>query len=110
MINLKAWPKWQQLWFFGILIGFWISGAIFAFEQGNKAYFHTDETTEQMTISAATHYVDHGFFENYLLPTYPPFGHAPGGTPRQEPFVYTHYLAGPDLVLGSFIKVFGKSA
>lgn len=107
---LKKWPLWQKIWFFGILVGFWLSGAVFAYRHGNHANFSTDETTEQMSIFAANNYLDQGFFKNFLLPTYPPFGHAPDGKIRHEPFVYNHYLAGPDLVLGLWMKIFGRDA
>lgn len=109
MHRLKAWPKWLKFCFFGALIIFWFSGLRFAYKQGNQAHFHTDQTTESMTIFASQHYLDHGFFKNYLLPTYPAFGHAPGGALRTEPFVYHHYLAGPDLTLGLFLKVVGRA-
>jgi hypothetical protein len=103
-------PRWQQAWFWVILGAFWLSGVTFAYKHGNRPHFHTDSSTEGMTIHAAEHYLEHGFFKNYLLPTYPPFGHDPNGKIRTEPFVYTHYLAGPDLVLGLLMKVFGRDA
>lgn len=103
-----GWPRWQKIWFFGILGTFWLSGAIFSYQIGNKTYFHTDSSTEGMSVFAAQHYYDHGIFENYLLPTYPPFGHDPNEKQRTEPFVYNHYLAGPDLVLWAEMKIFGR--
>lgn len=102
-----GWPLWQRVVFFGVLAWFWVSGLIFSHSIGNATYFHTDSSTEGMTLFAADHYLKHGFFENYLLPTYPPFGHDPTGTARNEPFVYNHYLAGPDLTLAAFLKVVG---
>lgn len=106
--QMKSWPLWQKAWFWGVLSVFWITGANFSRNLGNQTYFHTDGSTESMTIFAANHYLDHGFFANYLLPTYPPFGKDPEGNERTEPFVYNHYLAGQDLVLGGFMKVFGR--
>ncbi len=103
-----TWPTWQKLVFFGVLLWFWLAGAIFSYRIGNTSYFHTDSSTEGMTIFAGTHYLEHGFFENYLLPTYPPFGHDPSGKPRTEPFVYNHYLAGPDIIMALVLKVFGR--
>ncbi|MEW6056187.1 MAG: hypothetical protein AB1540_06205 [Bdellovibrionota bacterium] len=108
--HFKAWPKWHKTVLLVVLAGFWFSGALFAYRHGNRPHFHTDSSTEGMTIFAANHYLDHGFFKNFLLPTYPPFGHDPDGKQRTEPFVYNHYLAGPDLVLAGFMKVFGRDA
>ncbi|MGE4233393.1 MAG: hypothetical protein AB7F43_08705 [Bacteriovoracia bacterium] len=84
--------------------------AYFSFSLGNQTFFHTDGSTESFTIFAANKYLDDGFFKNYLLPTYPPFGKDPQGNNRSEPFVYTHYLAGQDLVLGVWMKIFGRDS
>ena len=105
-----TWPLWQKICFFGVLTWFWIAGAVFSYQIGNTSNFHTDSSTEGMTMFAAGHYLDHGFFSDYLLPTYPPFGHDPSGAPRTEPFVYNHYLAGPDLTMALVMKVFGRDA
>lgn len=104
------WPKWARVCFFGVLTAFWILKAVFSFQHGPFPYLHTDGQSELVAIHGARHFVTDGFFKNYLLPTYPPFGHAPGGKPRTEDFVYTHYLAGPELTMGLVLKAFGVNA
>ncbi len=106
-----GWKKGHyKFWFFAILAIYWVSKSIFAYKHGNQVYLHTDSSTEGMTVFAAKHYLQHGFFEHYLLPTYPPFGHDPAGNLRTEPFVYTHYLAFHDIFTALFLKVFGQDA
>ncbi len=108
-----GWNKftsWQKTWFVSLLLGFWIFGAARSIGRGKQIYEELDGTSEIMTVFAARNYVDEGFFKNYLLPVYPPFGFDAQKNPRKEPFVYTHFLPGQAWVLGLVLKIFGKDA
>lgn len=109
-MNIKHWPRAHRACFFIILGVFWAQGALFAWRTGNRAYGPTDGTSEGLAAYSARHFVDHGFTRHHLLPTYPPFGENLDGSPRTEPFVYNHYIAGSDLVLGLWMKTFGKDS
>jgi hypothetical protein len=93
-----------------VLALFWMSGLHFSIKQNGQAYAPTDGTSEQIVIFSAYKYLELGFFSNKLLPTYPPFGEDGQGRPRTEPFVYNHYIAGSDLTLALWLKLFGKEA
>jgi hypothetical protein len=106
----KSWPRAYQFWFAGVLMVFWMLRASFSYHQGNVEYFHTDGSTEGFSIHAAKVFAHDGFLKTYLLPTYPPFGRDAEGRVRTEPFVYNHYLAGPDYVLGVIVSLLGERA
>jgi len=108
--QFQSWSYWQRALLIGALALFWLSGAIQSYKIGNTVNLPTDGTTEGMALHAVEHYLKDGFFKNYLLPTYPAFGHDPSGKLRTEPFVYNHYLAGADLTLAFFVKVLGMNA
>lgn len=109
MNYFKKWQTYHKVWFFGLLLVFWFWGWVFAYQNGNKPNLPTDGTTEGMTMHAGLYYLEHGFFSHHLLPMYPAFGHAPDGKLRTEPFVYNHYLAGQDLIMGLVLKIFGQN-
>ncbi len=100
----------MRYWFVALTLAFWLMGFV------NTARIHsghndaTDGTSEQLVGYSSRKFASEGFWKTYLLPRYPAFGEGLDGKSRAGEFVYNHYLAGADIVLGTWIKVFGEKA
>ena len=100
----------MRYWFVALLLGFWLTGFVNTARINSGHNDATDGTSEQLVGYSARKFASEGFWKTYLLPRYPAFGEGLDGKPRSGEFIYNHYLAGADIVLATWIKLFGESS